>query len=153
MNIGNDSALRIGQENGLTIRDLYNEAKTRHIGRKRVCRGRYKRGRALIQFLDRLFADEIYRIAMDLAAGNEPFESNRILYAGKVFPHSPGRVAVAPGRVKALVGGQAYSAVPCENSMHQPRHAGKVAEGKAGQALNCNILLHRIDFSVTVHRA
>jgi hypothetical protein len=87
---------------------------------------------------------------MELAAGNEPFKSSRILYTGKVFQHGPGRVAAAPGHVKALVGGQAYSAVPCENTMHQPRYAGQVHEGNAGQALNRNILLHRIVFSVTV---
>jgi hypothetical protein len=68
MDIGNDAALRIDQENGLAIRDFYNETKAGHIGGKRVSGRRDKRRRALLQVPNGLFADEIYRIAMELAA-------------------------------------------------------------------------------------
>jgi hypothetical protein len=90
MDIGNDAALRIDQENGLAICDLYNKTKAAKIGRKRVSGRRDKRRRPLLQSPNGLFADEIYRIAMELAAGNEPFKSSRILYTGKVFQHGLG---------------------------------------------------------------
>jgi hypothetical protein len=59
VDICNDAALRVDQQNGLAVRDLYDKPEAGHICRQGVCRRRDQKGRALLQVLNGFFADKI----------------------------------------------------------------------------------------------